>query len=102
MAEIGTWVRIKQVVFEAAYRADKLPEETRAVPFITWVKGTLTADAVPGQTVTVRTKSGRFVSGELVEVNPAYELNYGGYVPQLQYIGDSAREIIFGGGRENE
>jgi len=102
MVEKGRWVRIKKIVLEAGQRADRLPEETRNVPFITWVKGTLISEGNIGQEVTVKTKSGRIETGELVEADPFYEINYGEYVHELSNIGDAAREILFGGGERNE
>jgi hypothetical protein len=98
MAEKGAWARIKKTVLESGQRADRLPEETRRVPFVMWVKGSLVEAGGVGDTVTVLTKSGRLESGELVEIDPVYELNYGGYVEQLRGIGDGAREILFGEG----
>jgi len=97
MAEKGAWVRIKKTVLESGARADRLPEETRGVPFVMWVKGSLTEAGQTGETVTVLTKSGRLEQGELVEANPAYELGYGKHVEQLRRIGDEARKKLFGG-----
>jgi len=96
MIEKGSWVRIKRTVLESSLRAERLPEETRKVPFVMWVKGSLLNEGRVGETVTVRTKSGRIEEGELLEVNPAYDLNYGKYVEQLRHIGEEAREILFG------
>jgi len=98
MAEKGAWVRIKKVVFEGGQRSDRLPEETRKVPFVVWVKGELESAGEVGDTVRARTKSGRVEEGELVEVNPVYELGYGGHVEQLRRVGDGAREALFGAG----
>jgi hypothetical protein len=98
MAEKNSWVKIKKVVLESGQRSDRLPEETRNVPFVTWVKGSLAAEGNVGDTVKVITKTGRLEEGELVEVNPMYELNYGSYVGQLQHIGDDVRAILFGEG----
>lgn len=98
MAEKGTWVKIKKTVLESAMRSDRLPEETRKVPFVSWVKGSLTDRGEIGGTVTVRTKTGRLETGELVEINPVYDLGYGSYVEQLRGIGDDARSLLFGKG----
>jgi len=98
MAGKGAWARIRKVVLESGERSTRLPEETRAVPFVVWVKGTLEESGEIGETVTVRTKSGRLETGELFEVNPVYELGYGAHVGQLLRVGDDAREILFGGG----
>ncbi|MCL2557775.1 MAG: 2-amino-4-oxopentanoate thiolase subunit OrtA [Treponema sp.] len=99
MAEKGAWARIKKTVLQSGERADRLPEETRGVPFVMWVKGSLVAPGEIGEEVTVLTKSGRLESGELVEINPFYNIGYGEHVEQLRRIGDDAREILFGEAR---
>ena len=98
MAEKGSWVRIKKIVFESGQRADRLPEETRKVPFVVWLKGNLLAAGSIGETVKVCTTTGRIEEGELVEENPVYRLGYGGYVEQLKFIGEGARKILLGEG----
>jgi len=94
MADKGAWARVKKTVLESARRANRLPEETTRVPFVMWVKGSLVEAGEIGDTVTVLTKSGRLETGELVEVNPAYQLDYGKYVEQLRCIGDDARTVL--------
>jgi len=100
-AKQGTWVSIKKVVLEQGKRADNLPEQTRNTPFIVWVKGRLQSDSVIGEPAQVLTKTGRLETGELADINPFYDVNYGEYVDELQRIGDDAREILFGGGEKN-
>ena len=64
-----------------------------------WIKGRLTADAEIGDTVTITTRTGRTVTGKLLEVNPRYAHDYGDFVPELLEIGDTVRDIVFGGDR---
>ena len=96
MAEKGAWARIRKTVLQSSQRSTRLPEETSAVPFVMWVKGSLLAPCEIGGEASVRTKSGRVETGELVEVNPVYVLGYGAHVEQLGRIGDEAREALFG------
>lgn len=99
-ASAGDWVQIHDVVLRPEERTGKIPEDTRAVPLESWVKGIITADAALGDHVTVTTTCGRRVSGELVAVNPGYDYGFGhAYVPELLEIGRQARAIVAGGQR---
>lgn len=98
MAEKGAWARIRKTVLESGSRADRLPPETAATPFVMWVKGSLEAAGEIGDTVTVITKSGRCESGELVAIDHSYELGYGTHVDPLRRIGDGARAVLSAGG----
>ena len=90
----GAFVRVKRVILEAGQRADRIPDETRIVPFVMWSKGFLQRDANLGEEVTVVTRTGRFESGTLEEANPQYELDYGEFVPELLRVGDDARRML--------
>ncbi len=91
----GTWVRIHSIALDVTDRAANIPEDTRSVPLEQWTKGRLLADASMGDEVQVKTASGRTATGELVEVNPQYELNYGKLVPELIEIGESLRGMLW-------
>ncbi|MDO4573295.1 MAG: 2-amino-4-oxopentanoate thiolase subunit OrtA [Clostridia bacterium] len=98
MAKKGDWVSIHVIVLKPEQRAlSALPEDTRQVPLEMWVKGCLNADAEIGGEATVTTRTGREVSGRLVEVEPCYTHSFGAFVPELQTAGDIARRILFGG-----
>ncbi len=97
MAKKGDWVRIHNVVLEPDERASAVPEDTKRVPLELWTKGYLTSDAKLGESVSVVTRTGRIVSGELLEVDPHYTHSFGGFVPQLQQSGDDAVNFLFGG-----
>lgn len=95
MIKKDSWVRIKRVILEAGQRAARLPEETRAVPFVMWDKGFLLADAELGDTVTVRTRTGRLETGLLLEADPQYQLGYGSFVPELLRVSEDARRLLW-------
>lgn len=91
----GDWVRVYKVVLTANERAANLPEDTKKVPMEMWDKGFLINDeARIGDQVTVETIVGREIQGELVEVNPSYEINYGECITETMYIGRQLREMI--------
>lgn len=94
MIEKNTWVRIHSVVLKPEERADNIPENTKDVPLEFWTKGYLLEEAKVGDMVKVRTKAGREVEGELVEVNPQYKLDYGELVPELLRVGEDARRVL--------
>lgn len=94
-AKKGDWVRIHKIVLEVGERAANLPEETKEVPLELWNKGFLLDDeANIGDEVEVETYIGRKVSGELVEINPYYDHDFGKLVPEIMYIGRQARKIL--------
>jgi len=97
MIKKGTWVRIHKIILEPSERAPQVPEDTRKVPFEMWVKGFLLQDAEMGDEVTIETVTGRTETGNLVEVNPYYEHDFGKFVPELLAIDKQVREILFGG-----
>jgi len=97
MIKKGAWVSLKRVLLTSEERTGRLPEETRKVPFIMWDKGYLTADAEIGETVTVITRTGREETGVLEEAEPAWNLGYGDFVPELPRIGETARSFLFNG-----
>lgn len=72
-----------------------MPEDTKKVPLEMWNKGFLVDDeAEIGDKVTVETYIGRKIEGQLIEINPAYDHNYGNCIPELLYIGRQARELL--------
>jgi hypothetical protein len=97
MAKKGDWVLTHNIVLTPDQRAAQVPEDTHKVPLEMWIKGRLTADAEIGDTVTITTRTGRTVTGKLLEVNPRYTHDYGEFVPELLEIGDTVRGILFGG-----
>ncbi len=99
MAKKGDWVLTHKIVLTPEQRAPQVPEDTHKVPLEMWVKGYLTADAEIGDEVEVITRTKRTVKGTLVEVNPRYTHDYGEFVPELLQVGDTVRDILFGGDR---
>ena len=97
MAKRGDWVRIHNIVLNVGERADNIPEDTQNVPLEMWDKGFLiNEEANIGDLVEVETYIGRKIEGELLEVNPYYEHDFGKAVPELLYIGRQARELLEG------
>ena len=95
MAKKGDWVRIYSVVLKPEERQGSLPEDTKKVPYEMWDKGFLINNSANiGDTVEVETIIGRKISGELIEVNPNFEINYGAGVTETLYIGKQLRKLI--------
>lgn len=95
MAKKGDWVRIYSVVLSPEERQGSLPEDTKKVPFEMWDKGFLINDSAQiGDIVEVETIVGRKIKGELVEVNPNFEINYGSGITETLYIGKQLRKMI--------
>jgi len=99
MANKGDWVRIHSVILQPGERAAAVPEDTKRVPLEQWTKGYLQADAAFGEQVSVVTRTGRLVTGTLVDDAPHYTHSFGDFVPELQQAGDEAFRLLFGGER---
>lgn len=97
MAKKGDWVRIHSIVLLPEQRSAAVPEDTKSVPLELWTKGYLQADAPLGAEAKVTTRTGRIVSGVLVDENPHYSHSFGDFVPELQTAGDQAFSFLFGG-----
>ena len=94
-ARKGDWVRIHKIVLNVGERAPNIPEDTQSVPLEMWDKGFLLNDeAKIGDQVEIETYIGRRVTGNLLEVNPFWDHDYGKAVPELLYIGRQARELL--------
>ena len=98
----GDWVKVYSVVLKPDERAPQVPDDTKKVPLEMWVKGYAMSDAKLGDTIEVKTMTGRIVKGEIVEVNPTYKHSYGEFVPELLEIGQDLRKILFEKGDSNE
>ena len=64
-----------------------------------WVKGYLNADANVGDEVEITTLTKRIEKGTLLEANPYYKHDVGGFVPELLKINEQVRDVLFGGDR---
>lgn len=98
MAIKGDWVQIEIVVLSSEQRASNIPNDTKSVPLMMWVKGHLLNDtANVGDLVTVETVTERKAKGKLIAVNPCYEHSFGQLVPELMQIDKQVKSIAFGG-----
>ena len=96
MIKKGNWVLIKKIILQPEQRANNLPEATKKVPLLLWVKGNLLTDGEIGQEVEVKTLTGRIESGTLIEVNPSYMHNYGKFMPEIQQIDKILKSELYG------
>lgn len=96
-AKKGDWVQIENIVLAAGHRAPQVPDDTQVCDLKMWVKGEILSDASEGQTVSIRTTTGRIVEGRLVDVNPRYVHDYGEFQPELLQVERQLKDILFGG-----
>ncbi len=97
MIEKNSWVQIQKIVLEPQDRATHLPEETKKVPLIMWVKGRLQQSAELGSLVQIKTLTGRIESGVLICKNPSYLHTYGTFIPEILEIDRIVKNQLFGG-----
>lgn len=89
--EAGDWVEVERVLLEPADRSPNLPPETAEKPLMVWVKGFAVGAAGLGEEVTVKTPTGRQVTGMLSAINPGYTHTFGAPIPELQSVGRDLR-----------
>ena len=90
----GDWVQIRRIVLAPEQRSRDIPESTKSLPLMMWVKGFLQEDADIGDYVQVKTRAGRLEQGELIEKNPSYRHDFGECIPELIQVGEQARKLI--------
>jgi hypothetical protein len=88
------WVEVSYTLLKPADRSTNLPEETASKPLVAWVKGFALAGAAMGEELTVRTLTGREVSGVLTDVLPGYTHTFGRPPAQIVHIGRDLRERV--------
>jgi hypothetical protein len=92
----GSWVQIKKIILNPEDRANNLPEATKKVPLLLWVKGNLLEDANLGDVVKIKTVTGRVEVGELIKLNPSYLHTYGNYIPEIHQIDKILKATLYG------
>lgn len=92
----GSWVEVRQVVLRAGARAPNVPADTAGVDFVARIRGFLQTDAPLEAEVTIRTLTGREVTGTLSDVNPRNPADFGDPVPELLRVGEVARRQLGG------
>lgn len=97
MIEKDSWVQIKKIILKPEERAEHLPEATKKVPLLMWVKGYLLEDSKLNSEVRIKTLTGRIESGILVCKNPSYMHTYGAFVPEILTVDKIVKTELFGG-----
>ncbi len=97
MIKKNSWVQITKTILKPEERAVNLPEPTKKVPMMMWVKGFLLEAGELNSLVKIRTLTGRIESGLLVCENPSYMHTYGEFVPELLEIDRICKTTLFGG-----
>jgi len=91
----GDWVQISKIILKAGERAPNIPTETKKVPLIMKIKGFLAKEyAYLGETVEIKTVTGRELTGEMIAVNPIDEINFGKPQPELITIGKEVKALL--------
>jgi 2-amino-4-ketopentanoate thiolase alpha subunit len=90
----GGWVEIHKVVLPAGQRASQVPVDTQAVPLEMRTKGFAMQEGSIGDTMAIRTLSGRIMQGTLIAVNPSYTHGYGSPIPELLLVGLELKALL--------
>ncbi len=90
----GTRVAVRQRLLEPDERAPSLPEDTAALPYEALVRGILLEPAEVGAHATVRTATGRVLSGRLEVVEPADLHTFGRPAPALIAVDEAISELL--------
>ncbi len=95
-ARKNDWVEVEKPVLLPEQRSSHLPEDTKKVPIMMWVKGFLLDESASiGDTVKISTLTDRSVEGKLVQINPKHEYDYGESIPELIQIGQELKQELY-------
>lgn len=92
--EQGTWVEVRKILLQPEERSDRLPEDTKQIPYVMRVRGFLSHAASINEEVEIVTLSGRKVKGTLTKRDPGYEHGFGSPVYELLKIGEEEHKIL--------
>lgn len=90
----GTWVEIHRILLQPEDRSDRLPEDSKTVPYEMRARGFLLEEATLHEEVTIQTLSGRVISGRLIQIEPYYDHSYGPPVYELMHIGEEEKKLL--------
>lgn len=93
-AKKGDWVQVSNIVLKPEERAQQVPEDTKKMPLLLWVKGYAQHAANLGDMIEIETVTLRKVQGVLTEVNPSYIHNYGEYTPELSRVREQVKACL--------
>jgi len=80
----GDYVQIRRAILEPQERTAAIPEETRKTHYQTFINGFLKNErARTGDFVTIETRIGRSLEGELYSIQPEFTHSFG---PQLNEL----------------
>lgn len=97
MIKKGSYVQIKNVVLEATERTANIPDDTKSVPLIMYVKGFCLEDCEIGQNVKIETVTGRIEEGIITTDSPRFDHDYGDFIPEIIEIDRMVKKALFGG-----
>ena len=92
-AKEGDLVQVHKIILKSDQRPDTLPEDTKSLPYESWIKGfLLNEEGTLGDEVRIESFIGREISGTLVSVHPAYDHSFGLPQKELLSIGRELRK----------
>jgi hypothetical protein len=94
-AQRGDHVRIRWVELRPEDRPGTVPADTHETPFVVFVNGYLEDDsAAIGDHVSVRTQIGRILEGDLIDVGPRTDHDFGSPQPELLAAARQLGELL--------
>lgn len=94
LANKGDWVEIKSVILNATERDQKVPEDTKKVPLISYIQGFLEENSNIGDEVSITSIIGRRHVGTLVDSDPQFTHNFGKPIKELLTIGQELKTLL--------
>jgi len=95
IAKKGDWVEIQEVLLKPEERAPQVPDDTKEVPLVQWIRGLMVTDeATIGDRIEIETIIGRSAKGQLCAINPRHVHDFGEPVKELIQVGMELRREI--------
>lgn len=86
-----TWVEIEWTILEPRERAENIPEDTAALPYVGRARGLVAGAPRVGDQAEIVTQAGRVLRGVVVDEAPGYTHSFGHVLPAWVQMRDSIR-----------
>lgn len=87
-------MEIQRIVLPPEKRSNRLPNDSKQVPYEMKARGFLLKSAKLHDDVEIETLIGRTIKGTLIQVEPGYDHGYGPPIAELLHIGKEEKKML--------
>ncbi len=94
--EKNDWIEISEILLTPENRASGLPDDTKDLSYKLKIRGFAQCDGSVGEKITIKTVTGRVLSGVAEKINPYYDHNFGDSIPELIKVRNDLKSLMKG------